>query len=39
LYQNGTPVLTTSTSAYVIAGGGPGLGSANLALDNWQGGD
>jgi hypothetical protein len=39
LYQNGNPVLTTSTSVYVIAGGSPGLGGANLPLDNWQGGN
>jgi hypothetical protein len=39
LYQNGNPVLTTSTSVYVIAVGSPGLGSANLPLDNWQGGN
>jgi hypothetical protein len=39
LYQNGSPVLTTSTSTYVISGGSPGLGCANLPLDNWQGGN
>jgi hypothetical protein len=39
LYQNGTPVLTTTTSTYLISGGSPGLGGANLPLDNWQGGN
>ena len=44
MYRNGSPVLTASTSTYVIAGGSSGLGINSptvpgLTLDNWEGGD
>ena len=44
LYCNGSPVLATSTSVYVIDGGNPGLGLASsggqgLTLDDWEGGN